>query len=86
MQGLNSTTFNYLEQNKAFANVEEGVIEYKAQLVVDSKSFLQTNVRNNRPAILRQMAKKWKYVQDNVDLLDVLGGDTHVSYYLQSDS
>jgi hypothetical protein len=75
MQGLNSTTFNYLEQNKAAANVEDGVIEYRPQLTIDSKSFLQTNVRNNRPGVFRQMAKKWKIVENKIDLLDVLGGD-----------
>ena len=83
LQGLNSTTFNFLEQNKALAKVEERIIEYtyKQFTLLDGKSFFSTCVRHNRPCILREMAKKWNMTDENFDLLDVIGGDQRLFYH-----
>ena len=34
---------------------------------------------------MRQMAKKWNMVENKTDLLDIIGSDQKVSYYLMSD-
>jgi hypothetical protein len=93
LKGLNSNTFNYLENHRENLLIDNSLPKYNlTSKELSSMEFFSDCVRYNRPCELKEMAKNWpaieKWAQTNngTEYLKEKFGEAEIGVFLDEDN